>query len=143
MPRIPRRTLLAGTVATVLASRTKSLAAAAPLVGAGAGAASAAGAPGGIDADAIPSTDEIYDWIATVFEQGIRRPGYPADEWAIDWIVERFIEFGLENVRTEPIPAVRWEPLEWSLDTTTAAGETRSVKCFPMPFTPPVEELDV
>ena len=143
MARIPRRVVLAGTAATVIASRPTSRAAAAPFVGAGAGAASAAGAPGGIDADAIPSGDEIYDWIATVFEQGIRRPGYPADEWAIDWIVERFTEFGLENVRTEPIPAVRWEPLEWSLDVTTAAGETRALECFPMPFTPAVDELDV
>jgi hypothetical protein len=139
---IPRRAFLAGTAATALASRTKSVAAAAPFAGIGA-SAGAAGASREVDVDAIPSADEIYDWIATVFEQGIRRPGYPADDWAIDWIVERFSEFGLENVRTEPIPAVRWEPLEWSLDITTAAGETRTVECFPMPFTPPVDGLDV
>ena len=140
MPRIPRRIFLAGTAATVVASRSKSLAAVAPF--AGAGTSSGATAPGAIDVDAIPSADEIYDWIATVFEQGIRRPGYPADEWAIDWIVERFTVFGLENVRTEPIPAVRWEPLDWSLDITTAAGDSRTLECFPMPFTPPVEALD-
>lgn len=139
MNSIPRRTFLAGTAATVAVSRSTSFAASGAGVVGGPGPA----VPAEIDADALASADEIFEWIATVFEHGIRRPGYAADEWAIDWIADRLTEFGLENVRAEPIPAVRWEPLDWSLDVTTASGEARTLDCFPMPFTPPVEALDV
>ena len=40
---------------------------------------------------------------ARVFDQGIRRPGYPANEWAEGWIADRFRSIGLDNVRLEPI----------------------------------------
>src|SRR5262245_59454876 len=34
----------------------------------------------------LPSTVDIMGWIAKVVEQGVRRPGYPADVWAEGWI---------------------------------------------------------
>jgi hypothetical protein len=29
----------------------------------------------------IPSEQQIFAWIEQIFAQGVRRPGYPADEW--------------------------------------------------------------
>lgn len=83
----------------------------------------------------IPSTDEILGWIETVFERGIRRPGYPADEWAERWIRDRFEGFGLEDVRLEPVRLPRWEDHRTSLHVWPAErpGEAVSVPCFALP----------
>ncbi len=63
----------------------------------------------------IPSEEVTYGWIAEVFAQGVRRPGYPADRWAEEFCLERFKELGLENVRHEPVELPFWEPRRWSL----------------------------
>ena len=67
-------------------------------------------------------------WIETVCAQGIRRPGYPADVWAEGFIKDRFEEFGLRDVRLEPVELPRWEPKTWSLEVD---GER--FDCFPLP----------
>src|SRR6266508_443043 len=97
--------------------------------------------PDGLLADAVPSTEQVFNWIQAVFSQGIRRPGYPADEWTMQFCAQLFRDWGLENVRREPIMVSRWEPLEWSLDVT-AGGESRTLDCFPMPFSAPVDGLE-
>jgi hypothetical protein len=93
------------------------------------------------DAD-VPETAAIFAWIEEVYDQGIRRPGYDADIWAEGWIRDRFDEIGLENVRLEPITAKRWEPTDWSLEVT-AAGETRQLDCFPVPYSTPTESIEL
>ena len=50
---------------------------------------------------------------------------------------------GSRRVRLEPITVNRWEPKKWSLEATTSGGETRSIDCFPVPFSAPVDALDV
>lgn len=92
--------------------------------------------------DDVPSEDTIYGWIEAVFERGIRRPAYPADEWAEQFCAERFREIGLEGVRLEPLTVARWEPLEWSLEVT-AAGATTRVECFPLPHAAPADDLEL
>jgi hypothetical protein len=105
------------------------------------GSGNAAPAAGAIaDAD-VPSRDTIYGWVKEVFDQGVRRPGYPADEWAEGWIADKFEEIGLENVRLEPVTVTRWEPTSWSLQVT-AGGETRELDCFPVPYTAPAAGLE-
>ena len=90
----------------------------------------------GIVDGAVPDADTIFGWIEEVFSHGIRRPGYPADRWAEGWVEDRFREIGLEEVRAEPVDAVRWEPTRWSL-TVTSAGGTRELEGFPVPFAAP------
>jgi hypothetical protein len=86
--------------------------------------------------DDVPDRAQIVAWITEIFDQGIRRPGYPADVWAEEWAADRFRELGLTDVRLEPIEVARWEPLEWALDVV-AGGETRSLDCFPVPYAAP------
>jgi hypothetical protein len=96
--------------------------------------------PTGVIADAdVPDADTIFGWIDEVFSQGVRRPGYPADEWAEGWIADHFRRLELENVRLEPITVTRWEPREWSLEVTTATGERRELDCYPVPNAAPTD----
>jgi len=84
-----------------------------------------------------PSEAQIHGWIAEVFAQGIRRPGYAADRWAEGWIAERLRALGAEAVRMEPVELSHWEPRHASL---SVAGE--EIACFPLPHaaaTPPIE----
>lgn len=100
--------------------------------------------PGNLPPEDIPDADTIYSWINEVFDHGIRRPGYEADIWAEGWIRDQFEELGLENVRLEPVPLTRWEPVEWSLEVIESpSGETRELDCFPLPYTAPTEEIEV
>ena len=78
----------------------------------------------GLDGDAFPSEATIHGWIAEVVDQGIRRPGYAADEWAEQWVADRFRDIGLEDVALEPVDVLRWEPAEWTLEVTAADGTT-------------------
>src|SRR4051812_19672852 len=74
----------------------------------------------------------MVGWIETICAQGIRRPAYDADRWSEAFIRERFVEFGLQDVRFEPVVLPRWEPNSWSL---TVDGE--ELECFPLPHTAP------
>lgn len=81
----------------------------------------------------IPTEQEIYGWIEEVFNHGIRRPGYPADEWATRHCLERFEAYGLDDVRLEPVELPKWEPRRWSLTVESAGRESLEVTCFPLP----------
>lgn len=105
-------------------------------------AAAAPDAATGIVDAAVPDADQIYSWIEEVFDQGIRRPGYPANRWAETWVEDRFRAIGLERVRAEPVDAVRWEPVRWSITVTSASG-TRELDGFPVPFAAPTEAIEV
>ena len=87
--------------------------------------------------DVVPPEDQIYNWIEEVFRQGVRRPGYPADRWAEQWIQDRFREFGLETVRAEPVVTPYWEPLRSSLVAVRADGTEAEIPCFALPFCSP------
>lgn len=152
VPGLDRRTFMAGMAAVVAA------AACSGDDDGGGGGGSAGGSstttsrpeadlaplPGNLPPEDIPDADTIYGWIEEVFGHGIRRPGYDADIWAEGWIRDTFEELGLENVRLEPVPLTRWEPIEWSLDVVeTASGETRTLDCFPLPYTAPVDDLEI
>jgi hypothetical protein len=93
------------------------------------------------DESLIPAEHEIYGWIERVFSQGVRRPGYPADVWTEDFVVERFNELGLQNVRREPVELLRWEPRSATLTVTPAGGEPIAIACFPAPLAAPTPEL--
>jgi Peptidase family M28 len=92
----------------------------------------------------IPAEDTIYNWIQAVFDQGIRRPGYPADNWATEFARDRFAEFGLENVRLEPVQLPFWDPGTWFLHAWPEGDKSASfeIKCFPLPHSAPAPGLE-
>jgi hypothetical protein len=98
-------------------------------------------ADGVVNLSDVPTEATIFGWISEVFEQGIRRPGYPADEWAEGWIAAQFRGIGLDSVRLEPITVTRWEPTDWSLAVIGPEGRT-TLDCFPVPFSAPVDGLE-
>ena len=85
----------------------------------------------------VPPEDRIYNWIDEAFRQGVRRPGYPADRWAEQWIQDRYREFGLESVRAEPVVTPYWEPLHSSLVAVKADGTEAEIPCCALPFCSP------
>jgi len=92
-----------------------------------------------IELDLVPAEEQIFGWIEKVFRQGVRRPGYPADRWAENWVQEKFHSFGLEDVRAEPVETPYWELLGSSLLVTRADGAKVDVPCFALPFSLPGE----
>lgn len=102
---------------------------------------------GSVDAvitdDDVPTAATIFGWISEIFDQGIRRPGYPANQWAEDYIADHFRTLAMENVRLEPVTVTRWEPLEWTLEVITGDGEPTELACFPLPNAAPVDGLEV
>ncbi|MCP4749449.1 MAG: hypothetical protein GY866_01015 [Proteobacteria bacterium] len=90
----------------------------------------------------VPDQEEIFRWIETVFEKGIRRPGYRADRWAEEYTMEVFKQVGLENVRLEPVALPYWEPRSCSLKVFTGSDEFE-VPCFPLPHSAPTDGLDL
>ena len=50
----------------------------------------------------LPPIAEMLRWIEDVVAQGIRRPGYPADRWAEDFIHRAFGSLGLEGATAKP-----------------------------------------
>lgn len=81
-------------------------------------------------------------WIEEVVAQGVRRPAYPADGWTQRFVTDAFRALGLEDVHAEPVPVMRWEPKDWSLEVTPAGGPTRQVACFPLPHAAPTAGLE-
>ncbi len=90
----------------------------------------------------IPPSDWIRSQVEQICAQGVRRPGYPADRWAVDFSAERFREFGLENVRLEPVSLAYWEPRCWSLRVMSDEGEME-LPCFPLPHSAPADDVEL
>ena len=87
----------------------------------------------------IPSTDEMMNWTTEIFNQGIRRPGYPADYWTENWIKEQFETYSLQDIKFDPIPTKKWKASDanfkiWLVDKPTEIVE---IPCFPIPYTLP------
>jgi hypothetical protein len=95
-----------------------------------------------VDSD-VPPEATIFGWVTEIFDQGVRRPGYPADEWAEGFLADELRRLGLENVRLEPVALTRWEPVTWSLQVMVDGGEPVDLGCFPVPYGPPVDGLEV
>jgi hypothetical protein len=107
-----------------------------------AGLTDAAG-PAPVRSHLLPSSDVMLGWIERIFAQGVRRPGYPADEWIEQWAAERFAEIGLEDVHLDPIDVLRWLPNRCALALWPAGrpAERSELPCFPVPFSTPTAGL--
>ncbi|TCO62149.1 hypothetical protein [Actinocrispum wychmicini] len=93
--------------------------------------------------DAVPSQETIVSWIEQIVEQGIRRSGYPADIWTERFCTEEFRRLGMQDVRLEPVPTLRWEPNDWSLEVLAGDAAPVVLDCFPVPFAAPVDGLEL
>jgi hypothetical protein len=91
--------------------------------------------------EAVPDAAAILAWIEHIYAEGVRRPGYPADRFAESFCADRFREFGLENVRLEPVRLPYWEPRSASL-RVNAGSEAFELPCFPLPHAAPVDALE-
>jgi hypothetical protein len=91
----------------------------------------------------IPSESAIYGWIERVFNEGVRRPGYPADRWAEGWCRDQFASLGLERVRLEPVELTHWEPRDARLVAIAADGATLDIPCFPLPLAAATAEVEL
>lgn len=90
-------------------------------------------------ADAAPvAVDQatMMAWITRIDEQGIRLPGYVADEWMERWGHDQFVAFGLQDVRLEPFEVLRWEAHSWSLRVWPRGRQDDSVmlSAWPVPL---------
>lgn len=90
-----------------------------------------------IKKELIPSTEEMMNWSTEIFNQGIRRPGYPADYWTENWIRNQFEIYDLQDIKFDPIPVKKWEASEekltiWLVDKPS---EIYDIPCFPIPYT--------
>ncbi|MHA1254140.1 MAG: M28 family peptidase [Promethearchaeota archaeon] len=92
----------------------------------------------------VPSTDDMMNWTEEIFNQGIRRPGYPADQWAENWIKEQFEIYNLQDIKFDPIPVNKWEASDaklklWLVDNP---NEKLEISCFPIPYTSPNNDIE-
>lgn len=99
----------------------------------------------------IPSEETIFSHIATIVEQGIRRPGYPADVWVETYIEEQFTKYGLQDVHKEQVTYhgkdyseepeinVKWIPIKTSL-TVYTESESLQIPAFSIPYAESTDE---
>ena len=84
----------------------------------------------------LPSVAEMLQWVEAVVAHGIRRPGYPADQWAEEFILQKFQSLGLESVRFEPVESAFWKDSHGEL---SVAGDPHPavIECFAVPLSQP------
>src|SRR5207302_6274384 len=80
----------------------------------------------------VVGTADMLAWIRRIVAFGIRRPGYSASLQVEQWLEETLREFGLAEVRREPVPVNCWQPSNTAITFPSAAIE---VPCFPIPYT--------
>ena len=92
---------------------------------------------GTVREELLTDTATMMGWMEEIVAQGIRRPGYAADDWTEQWARDRFVELGLEDVTLDPIAVQRWEPLGCALEVwhPDTPSDRRSIPCYPAPFT--------
>jgi hypothetical protein len=87
-----------------------------------------------IDDGKVPDDVEIMGWIDKFCEPDNRRPGEPGDLAGEDFIAKKFREFGLADVKKEPVDITIWRAKDWSL--TVGGEEIPSFYCLNTGFTP-------
>ncbi len=97
-----------------------------------------------IKSEFVPTMAEMMAWTTEIFNQGIRRPGYPADYWVENWVKNHFETMGLQNIALDPIIIKKWETSEpklkiWLIDNPEDVFE---IPCFPIPYTTPTNGLE-
>jgi hypothetical protein len=84
----------------------------------------------------LPSVTEMLQWIEELVARGVRRPGYPADQWAEEFILRQFETLGLESVRFEPVESSFWNDGHATL-SIAAGPRPLEIECFAVPLSMP------
>ncbi|MDY0003635.1 MAG: M28 family peptidase, partial [Polyangia bacterium] len=80
------------------------------------------------------SAEQLYGFIEKQVALGARRPGSDAGH-ASERMLEGMLRgFGLESVRSEPIPITRWEAGESRLEVASPGGAFQPVDSYPIPY---------
>ncbi|MEZ6148192.1 MAG: hypothetical protein R3B91_22725, partial [Planctomycetaceae bacterium] len=75
---------------------------------------------------------EMVDWIRDIVAKGIRRPGSPENLATEDFLAKKIEEFGLTDIRREPVDVHYWASTEVAL----LLGEHRKqIPCCGVPYT--------
>lgn len=83
--------------------------------------------------------DEIFGWVEDQARMGARRPGCAGGHANEAYLEQKLRDFGLEQVRAEPIPIMHWSADEASL-AVGRTGALEPLEAFPIPYvmhTPP------
>jgi hypothetical protein len=75
-----------------------------------------------MDQQALFASSEMMGWIREMAAFGARRAGTPAGLANEDYLVGKLQEFGLGNIRKEPIPVECYQPEKSLLEIDTDAG---------------------
>ncbi|MBC3986509.1 M28 family peptidase [Streptomyces sp. AC536] len=88
-----------------------------------------------------PTSREMMGWIEDIYNQGIRRAGYPADSWIEEWAAEQFRQTGLEDVRLEPLNTPIWRPksAHFEIWPTGKPDEVTRFSGLALPYSTPTE----
>lgn len=90
------------------------------------------------------SGEEIFAWIADITRLGWRTPGGEGGRRTRDYIARQLRSFGLKVAEPEPFEVGTFEAEDWGLlISDPAEGETESVPCHYIPFSPPTGEAGV
>ena len=97
-----------------------------------------------IKSEVVPSKVRMMAWITEIYNQGIRRPGYPADDWVEKWIKNRFERIGLEDVTLDPVPLKKWEAEmgTFKIWPKNKPDDSIEIPCFPLPYTTPTDGIE-
>ncbi len=97
-----------------------------------------------IESKVVPSKVRMMAWITEIYNQGIRRPGYPADDWVEEWIKHQFESLDLEDVTLDPVPIKKWEADMGTLKIWPKNKPDNSIEipCFPLPYTTPTDGIE-
>ncbi|RZI80962.1 MAG: M28 family peptidase [Rubrivivax sp.] len=79
---------------------------------------------------AVPTSNEIFQWVNDISGFGVRSPGSPGSQGASQYVHDRFTEWGLERVAFEEADTKVWSASKWGLTVDGAA-----VACSPMQHT--------
>lgn len=85
---------------------------------------------------------ELKTWVKQQADMGPRRPGSAAGHQNEEFLLEKLKEFGLENVRKEPVSITHWEAEEYSL-AVGEEGQLEPTHCFYIPYTRMISEPEL
>lgn len=79
----------------------------------------------------VPAEAEIFGWIEQIVAQGVRRAGHPANLWVEDFAAQRFRDWGLQDVRKDPLPTTAWHEGRTEL-RLVGGGRTTELSAYPV-----------
>lgn len=85
-------------------------------------------------ADTEFNAEELFGWVEAQVALGARRPGSAAGRANEEMLEGMLRSFGLEAVRSEPIPITVWEATDSCLEVSQPGGPFEELEAFPIPY---------